>query len=168
MQRSNRIGVGVSWLFTRIWRTGGKTKRIALSAVLLSLCALSVIALNSADTLAQESDTDWDANYWSNVSLTGDAVISREDETLDFDWGDGSPGTDIPADQFSASWERHLNISADESGNYIFTAVVDDGVRLKVDGTLLIDSWIEQAATSYQANCFCQRVSTLFASSILS
>ena len=154
MQRSNRIRVGVSWLFTRIWRTRGKTEHIALSAVLLSLCALSVIALNSADALAQESDTDWDANYWSNVSLTGDAVISREDETLDFDWGDGSPGTGIPADQFSASWERHLNISADESGNYIFTAVVDDGVRLRVDGALFIDSWIEQAETSYQAKLF--------------
>ena len=154
MQRSNRIRVGISWLFTRICGRIGRSGRIAWCAVLLGLCALSVIALNSADALAQDTDTDWDANYWSNVSLTGDAVITRTDETLDFDWGDGSPDTGIPADRFSASWERHLNISADESGHYIFTAVVDDGVRLSVDGTLLIDSWIEQAETSYQARLF--------------
>ncbi len=151
MHRDNRIRVGVLRLFAWLDRRGGKSGRIACCAVLLGLCALSVIALNSVDALAHESETTWEADYWANTTLTGDAVISREDETLSFDWGDGSPGTGIPADRFSGRWLRHLNISADDAGDYIFTAEVDDGVRLWVDGVLRIDSWIEQAKASYEA-----------------
>ena len=151
MHRGNRIRVGVLRLFAWLDRRGGKSGRIACCAALLGLCALSVIALNSVDALAHESETAWEADYWANTTLTGDAVISREDETLSFDWGDGSPGTGIPADRFSGRWLRHLNISAEEAGDYIFTAEVDDGVRLWVDGVLRIDSWIEQAKASYEA-----------------
>ena len=151
MQRDNRFRVGVSWLYAFLDGCRGKSGRIVCCAVLLGLCALSVIALNSADALAHESVTTWEADYWDNITLTGDTVISRQDETLDFDWGDGSPGTGISADRFSARWERHLDITADEAGNYIFTAEVDDGVRLWVDGVLQIDSWIEQSKASYEA-----------------
>ncbi len=151
MQSDNRIRVGVSRLFACLRGRKDIGGRIACCAVLLGICALSVIALNSADALAHESNTTWDADYWDSMSLTGNAVISREDETLDFDWGDGSPGAGISVDRFSARWERHLNISADEAGNYIFTVEVDDGVRLWVDDVLQIDSWIEQAKASYEA-----------------
>ncbi|MXZ19359.1 MAG: hypothetical protein F4Y84_01870 [Caldilineaceae bacterium SB0665_bin_25] len=151
MQSDNRIRVGVSRLFACLRGRKDIGGRIACCAVLLGLCALSVIALNSADALAHESNTTWDADNWHNMTLTGNAVISREDETLDFDWGDGSPGTGISGDRFSARWERHLDISADEAGNYIFTVEVDDGVRLWVDDVLQIDSWIEQAKASYEA-----------------
>ena len=152
MQQSRRNRVGVSWRFTRLGARGDETKRIAwCAAVLLALCALSILALNSAEALAHESDTSWEANFWNNTTLTGAAVLAREDETLDFDWGEGAPDTTIPADNFSARWERHLNVAADETGNYIFTVEVDDGVRLWVGEELLIDSWIEQAKTSYQA-----------------
>ena len=152
MQRSRRNRVGVSWRFTRLGGRGDETKRIAwCAAVLLALCALSILALNSAEALAHESDTSWEANFWNNTTLTGAAVLAREDETLDFDWGEGAPDTTIPADNFSARWERHLNVAADETGNYIFTVEVDDGVRLWVGEELLVDSWIEQAKTSYQA-----------------
>ena len=133
MQQSRRNRVGVSWRFTRLGGRGDETKRIAwCAAVLLALCALSILALNSAEALAHESDTSWEANFWNNTTLTGAAVLAREDETLDFDWGEGAPDTTIPADNFSARWERHLNVAADETGNYIFTVEVDDGVRLWV------------------------------------
>ena len=168
MQSDNRIRVGVSRLFACLRGRKDIGGRIACSAVLLGLCALSVFALNSADAFAHESNTTWDADYWDNISLTGDAVISREDDALDFDWGDGSPGTGISADRFSARWERHLNISASEAGYYIFTVEVDDGVRLWVDDLLQIDSWVEQAKASYEADCTCRRGSILFESSTLS
>ena len=151
MQRDNRVRVGVLWLFACLDGRKGKSGRIACCAALLGLCALSVIALNSADALAHESETAWEADYWDNITLSGDAVISREDETLSFDWEDGSPGTGISADRFSARWLRHLSISAEDAGTYIFTAEVDDGVRLWVDDVLRIDSWIEQAKASYEA-----------------
>ena len=152
MQRSRRSRVGVSLQFTRLCGRRDVDRRIVWgAAVLLALCALSVLALNAADALAHESDTNWDAHYWNNTTLTGIAVLAREDETLDFDWGEDSPGADIPADNFSARWHRHISITAAEAGTYIFTIEIDDGVRLWVDEELLIDSWIEQAKTSYEA-----------------
>ncbi len=152
MQGSRWDRAGSSRRLTRLWAQKEVDRRIVWSAaVLLALCALSVLALNSANVLAQEPDTNWDAKYWGNATLTGDTVITRQDAALDFDWGEGSPGTGVPVDNFSARWERQISIAADESGNYIFTVEVDDGVRLYVDDELLIESWIVQAKATYKA-----------------
>ena len=152
MQGSRWDRAGSSRRLTRLWAQKEAAKRIVWSAaVLLALCALSVLALNSANVLAQEPDTNWDAKYWGNATLTGETIITRKDAAIDFDWGEDSPGTGMPVDNFSARWERQINIAADDSGNYIFTVEVDDGVRLYVDDELIIDSWIVQAKATYTA-----------------
>ena len=38
------------------------------------------------------------------------------------------------------------------AGTYAFTVTADDGVRLYVDGSLVIDRWVDQGATTYTAN----------------
>jgi hypothetical protein len=37
------------------------------------------------------------------------------------------------------------------AGTYTFTATADDGIRVWVDGVLIIDAWKNQAATTYTA-----------------
>ncbi len=91
----------------------------------------------------------WEGEYHDNPTLSGDPVLSRQDETLDFDWGDGSPDRRIPTDHFSAYWRGRWTF---KEGNYRFYAYVDDGVRLWVDGELLIDQWHDQAAAQYHAD----------------
>ena len=44
----------------------------------------------------------------------------------------------MPSNNFSARWTQSLSLG---SGIYRFTTYTDDGVRLWVDGRLLIDSW---------------------------
>jgi hypothetical protein len=44
----------------------------------------------------------------------------------------------VPKDHFSARWTQPLYF---RGGVYRFTTYTDDGVRLWVDGKLLIDSW---------------------------
>lgn len=39
-------------------------------------------------------------------------------------------------------------------GNYTFTATSDDGVRVWVDGTLIIDGWSDHAATTYSTTVY--------------
>ncbi len=89
------------------------------------------------------------AEYWNNRSLSGNAVLTRcENWPLSWDWGGGSPGGGVPADNFSARWTGQANFNA---GSYVFIARADDGVRVWLDGTLIIDGWRDQAPTEYRA-----------------
>ena len=83
--------------------------------------------------------------YFNNRNLTGPAVLVRDDTTINFDWGYGSPGSSVPSDYFSARWTHTINLPA---GNYRFTTTSDDGVRLWVNNHLLIDDWTDHPATS--------------------
>ncbi|HHN93430.1 MAG TPA: hypothetical protein ENK17_01555, partial [Anaerolineae bacterium] len=80
----------------------------------------------------------WQAAYFDNPDLRGEPVMTREETRLSHDWGWGSPGAALPPDGFSARWEQPI---AFERGMYRFVTVSDDGVRLWVDGRLLIDAW---------------------------
>jgi hypothetical protein len=80
----------------------------------------------------------WKAEYFENQDLAGDAVLIRDERTLQHDWGDGSPAPSLPADHFSARWTR---VKAFEPGRYRFTFEVDDGIRFYVDGELVLDEW---------------------------
>jgi len=80
----------------------------------------------------------WRGEYFPNVTLVGAPVVTRNDVTVDFNWGRNAPATGLPVDGFSARWTRALVF---EEGLYRFHAVVDDGARLYVDDTLVIDAW---------------------------
>lgn len=82
------------------------------------------------------------AQYFANVSLLGAYALQRN-EPVDFDWGTGSPGTGVPADNFSSRWTGKL--LAPTSGLYQLQTVSDDGVRLWVNGALVIDNWTDHA-----------------------
>jgi RNase P/RNase MRP subunit p29 len=85
-----------------------------------------------------ESYPDWKGEYFSNRSLSGWPVVVRNDRTIDFNWGSGSPASGVPSDDFSVRWSRDVWF---ESGEYRFEVQVDDGVRLWVDGHRVIDDW---------------------------
>jgi hypothetical protein len=93
--------------------------------------------------------TDWRAEYYDNLSLTGNPVLVRNDASIDFDWGYGSPDPGLPADGFSVRWSRDLNFGG---GLYRFYAHVDDGVRLWMDGQPIIDQWHNSAPTTHVAD----------------
>lgn len=68
-----------------------------------------------------------------------DLAVDTVEATLDHDWGDQPPMDRIGADRFSARWTGTL--TAPTSGTYTIATEADDGVRVWVDGTLLIDDW---------------------------
>jgi hypothetical protein len=74
------------------------------------------------------------------------------DADLNFDWGTGSPSAAVQSDNFSAKWDTTRNFST--SGNYVITATADDGIRVWVDGQLMIDQWSDHAATTYTATVY--------------
>lgn len=90
-----------------------------------------------------------EGEYFNNATLSGTPVLTRDDPGINFDWGSGSPDASIPPDNFSVRWTCKPNLSA---GDWHFTVRADDGVRLWVDSTLLIDKWVDQSVTTYMAD----------------
>jgi RNase P/RNase MRP subunit p29 len=84
--------------------------------------------------------------YFSNQTLTGTPAVTRQDSSIAFNWGEGSPHASIPVDHFSVRWSRTTSFL---SGTYAFTVRADDGVRLKIDGQVVLDKWIDQSPTTY-------------------
>jgi PA14 domain len=90
----------------------------------------------------QTAYTGWRGRYYNNTDRTGAPVLIRDDKDpaggqgLDFDWGFGSPSAEINPDNFSVDWQRSVNLPA---GTYVFRALVDDDVRVFMDGAPLLD-----------------------------
>lgn len=98
-----------------------------------------------------DSDPFWRAWYYNNTTLSGNPVLYREEANITYDWGVGSPDASVPADRFSVRWTRYIY---ENPGWFRFSALVDDGIRLYVDGRLLIDQWRDQGATLYTADVY--------------
>lgn len=88
------------------------------------------------------------AQYFNNMTLSGTPVLTRTEQSISYDWGGSSPTASISADQFSARWTKTTQLQA---GTYSFTVTGDDGVRVLVDGEVIIDKFINQAPTTYSA-----------------
>jgi hypothetical protein len=85
---------------------------------------------------------DWKGEYWPNRDLGGAPALVRNDARVDFDWNAFAPAYGLPADGFSARWTRKAHF---EAADYRFHALVDDGVRLWVDGKLIINAWYDHS-----------------------
>jgi hypothetical protein len=89
------------------------------------------------------------AEYFNNRTLSGSPAVTRcEAAPLSYDWGSGSPVSGVGSDNFSVRWTGRFSFS---SGTYTFIARADDGVRVWVDGTAVIDAWWDQPPTEYRA-----------------
>jgi hypothetical protein len=97
--------------------------------------------------------------YYNNISLTT-PIFTRNDATINFNWGLGSPDPRINVDNFSVEWTGF--IVPPYSGTYTFYATSDDGIRVWVNGTLIIDSWVDQSATQHSSSPINLTANTLY------
>jgi beta-glucosidase len=86
------------------------------------------------------------AEFFANRKLEGEPVLTRDEKAVDFDWGMSTPAPGVPADDFSARWTGKLTPPA--SGKYRFGATADDGLRVYLDGKLIVEDWTEHAPTT--------------------
>jgi uncharacterized protein YraI len=91
----------------------------------------------------------WTVQYYNNPNLSGAPVVTTTDTAVSHDWGSGSPAAGVPADYFSAQWTSVQYLSG---GTYQIQATADDGVRVWVDGSLVIDQWHTASGQTYTAD----------------
>ncbi len=94
------------------------------------------------------------ATYAAGGGLTGqyfDALafggspLTRIDPVVDFNWHAGAPDASLGADTFSVRWTGE--VLADFAETYAFSTTSDDGVRLTVDGKIVIDHFDDHGPT---------------------
>ncbi|MCB0195037.1 MAG: hypothetical protein KDJ65_24020 [Anaerolineae bacterium] len=102
-------------------------------------------------TIIIPSIGDWQAEYYSNTTLTGAPTVVRNEAGVDFTWGSDGPSPDLPAAGFSARWLRTYEL---EAGLYIFNLRADDGVRLWINDDLIIDEWFASPPRQISADYF--------------
>ncbi|UCG57850.1 MAG: carbohydrate binding domain-containing protein [Phycisphaerales bacterium] len=77
-------------------------------------------------------------------------VMTRLDPGIDFNWS-GSPEPDVVnEDNFAVIWTGELEVAFAEP--YTFYTVSDDGVKLWVNGQLLVDNWTDHGSTRNRAS----------------
>jgi PA14 domain/Right handed beta helix region len=78
------------------------------------------------------------ATYFDSSDLTN-PVATRVDRTVQFQFGRKAPVAGISGDIFSVEWNSQL--TPRNSGLYTLVVRADSGVRLTVDGDVVIDTW---------------------------
>jgi RHS repeat-associated protein len=79
-------------------------------------------------------------NAGSPFDFTGKTpVMVRTDTAVSFEWGAGSPGPAVTADNFMARWTGAIQVPT--PGTYTFGYSRDDGVRVVVNNTTVVDQW---------------------------
>ena len=128
----------------------------------LPVLLFAVTSLASATTVFGQSKCkfgQFQETYYSNMEFKGAAAITRCSSVINHVWSDGDgpsaggSSSNPKADgvsgpklwaHYSANFVGNFRFSG---GTYTFHAKADDGVRVWVGNTLLIDQWNDHAPT---------------------
>jgi LysM repeat protein len=91
----------------------------------------------------------WYTEYFANPYFAGPPTFITTVCCLRFDWRGGSPAPGVPGTFWTA---RFTQIRYFNPGVYQFVARVDDGIRIYLDGNLIMDQFREQSTRTFTAN----------------
>ncbi|MGE0609230.1 MAG: right-handed parallel beta-helix repeat-containing protein [Pirellulales bacterium] len=84
---------------------------------------------------------------WKAV-VAGPVLEERRLSEINFSWGGRAPGEKVPAAHFAAVCSAELDLP---DGTFQLRSVSDDGIRVTVDGKLVIDNWTWHGPTEDRA-----------------
>ena len=77
--------------------------------------------------------------YFQNKDFSGEPSLTRLDETINFDWGAGTPSDKIETEKFSVRWTSFLTPT--KTAKYQIGVKSNDGTRLYLDDELIVANW---------------------------
>ncbi len=129
------------------------SRAVTLTVVLSSACGAAAVNDIDSGVVTDASDTDatgsaglvpqpgFTAQYFDRYRVLKSTVAEA---TIDHAWGTAAPVAGVGADRFSARYTATLEVPT--TGTYTFATRGDDGVRLWVDGKLVINDWLPHPA----------------------
>jgi uncharacterized repeat protein (TIGR03806 family) len=145
------------------------TNTVALNAI-----AAQLGAFNSAVASASFINSSSIGNgagllgrYWSNITSAAFTNIAfsqlpsltRTDAIINFNFGAAGPAPSVGKTNYAVRWTGSVQPQFSEPYTFITTA--DDGVRLFINGKLLINDWANQSATA-ESNTISLRAQQLY------
>ncbi len=102
-------------------------RKVLLAAMLIVIVSAFAVFDSSP---AQAQGSIWYAEYFNNATLSGTPVLTRYDQSINFNWGVNEPAPGVGADNFSVRWATDVSLNP---GTYRFFALADDNIRVTVD-----------------------------------
>jgi uncharacterized repeat protein (TIGR03806 family) len=127
---------------------------VITNTVLVEAVAVKSGAVNSGvavasfiNTAAPGHGTGLLGQYWTNTTATAftnasfntAATLTRTDAVVNFNWSGTGPDPSIGTSNYTVRWTGAVQPQYNET--YTFTTIADDGVRLWVNGQLLVNDW---------------------------
>ncbi len=93
--------------------------------------------------------------YWANTTsgafitpgFNTAPTLTRVDPTINFNWSTTPPANNIGPDTYVVEWTGSVEPQFNDT--YTFSVTADDGVMLWVNGQLLVNEWVDEAATTW-------------------
>lgn len=96
-----------------------------------------------ASALNSKGQPGLQASYFDNVSFSGKPVLTRLDKEINFSWTLFGPAAATGNNFYSARWTG--TITAPQTGNISIGLEGNDGFRLWLEDSLLIDNWNKES-----------------------
>jgi uncharacterized protein YraI len=114
-------------------------KRLPIIILILMLSfALLPVVQASGESFSTFSTGQWFATYYPNENLEGNPVAIQTEPTIGGNWGFGVPVASLPVDHWSARWTQTFTLP---EGRYRINIMADDGVRVYLNGSLILNEW---------------------------
>ena len=131
------------------------------SNALVQAVAVASGAVNSAvasasfvNTAAVGNGTGLTGAYYTNHTsaspFTGSPVLVQTNATINFNWGVNGPNAIVGKTNFTVRWTGMVQPQFNET--YYFYTTADDGVRLYINGQLLVNDWADKTAATTSSN----------------
>ncbi len=146
------------------------TTTVSLQAIAIKSGAANsgVASASFINTAALGSGTGLTAQYWSNtagavftnVAFSAPPTLTRTDAVVNFNWSVSGPDPAVGQANFAARWTG--SVQPQYSETYTFTTVADDGVRLWVNGQLLINDWNTHSSAATNSTIIALKAQQLY------